>query len=200
MYFNVVELIDILFLSSLIHTLIVVAVIYLIYKLVLLKENEKLVAREVESEIKILLENTQNMISKNQTFSGNNVINFEVLKKIMYDAFVSNMVDMSSQISIIDEQNEVYNKPIYEKLRIFFIILGSITAVLIVLYNIGLYKKISYKYYFSELIISIIVAFGFIVLYEYLFVYQFVFKYVDYHIYDIFKNKLYFSDGTKVYI
>ena len=199
MYFNVVELIDILFSSSLIHTLIVVAIIYVIYKLVLVKENEKLVANEVKSEINLLLANMQNIFPQNRPFLNDNVINFQVLKKMMHDAFVSDMVDLSSQINIIDDQNEVYNKPIYEKLKLFFIILGSVTAGLIVLYNIGLYNKISYKYYFSELIISIIIAFGLIALYQYLFVYHFVFKYIDYHIYDIFKNKLYFSDGSKIY-
>ena len=136
----------------------------------IVKENEKLVANEVKSEINLLLANMQNIFPQNRPFLNDNVINFQVLKKMMHDAFVSDMVDLSSQINIIDDQNEVYNKPIYEKLKLFFIILGSVTAGLIVLYNIGLYNKISYKYYFSELIISIIIAFGLIALYQYLFV------------------------------
>jgi hypothetical protein len=199
MYFNIVELIDILFSSSLIHTLVVVAVIYFMYELILVKENENAVAKEVKYELDTIINNINTQIRSTPLISG--MIDINDVKKAIYDGVVPNMnnTSTSNQIQIINDKNESYNSPIYKKLKLFFIILGSITGGLILLYNIGFRKFISYKYFFTELILSIVIGFIFIMSYQSLFVYQFVLRYIDYHIYDVFKNNLYYSDGSKVY-
>jgi hypothetical protein len=199
MYFNIVELIDILFSSSLIHTLVVVGVIYFMYELILVKENENAVAKEVKYELDMIINNINTQIRSNPLISA--MIDINDVKKAIYDGVVPNMnnTSTSNQIQIINDKNAAYNSPIYKKLSIFFIILGSITGGLILLYNIGFRKFISYKYFFTELILSIVIGFIFIMSYQALFVYQFVLRYIDYHIYDVFKNNLYYSDGSKVY-
>jgi len=199
MYFNIVELIDILFSSSLIHTLVVVGVIYFMYEVILVKENENAVAKEVKYELDTIINNINTQIRSTPLISG--MIDINDVKKAIYDGVVPNMnnTSTSNQIQIINDKNASHNSPIYKKLKVFFIILGSITGGLILLYNIGFRKFISYKYFFTELILSIVIGFIFIMSYQSLFVYQFVLRYIDYHIYDVFKNNLYYSDGSKVY-
>jgi hypothetical protein len=197
MYSNIFELIYILFTSSLLHLIIVISIIYVVYKFILIKKNNDQISNEVISEVNIFIDvlysNIQQIPIISKYLSKSNI------KKILY-----NIIPSPSENDIIEEQkindeNDKQNKPYMNRLKIFFIIILSVFVGLFIIYNIFVYKKISYKFILIELITSLVLVFGLLALYEYLFAYLFIFKYTDYHIYNFFKNKILYSDNIKVY-
>jgi hypothetical protein len=197
MYSNIFELIYILFTSSLLHLIIVISIIYVVYKFILIKKNNDQISNEVISEVNIFIDvlysNIQQIPIISKYLSKSNI------KQILY-----NIIPSPSENDIIEEQkindeNDKQNKPYMNRLKIFFIIILSVFVGLFIIYNIFVYKKISYKFILIELITSLVLVFGLLALYEYLFAYLFIFKYTDYHIYNFFKNKILYSDNIKVY-
>jgi hypothetical protein len=191
MYTNIIELIDIIISSSLFNMLILMAIIYYIYEIVLFKENENVIANKAANAIDIFFNTLNQNISTKAPELGNFLTKAE-LKQLFN--FPSTSTATINQINQINQDNNNYNKPILNRLDNYFIIFGSITLGFFIIYNIVFYKKISYRPVLTEISLSTFISFGLIALYEYLFVYKFIFNYIDYHLYDFFKNKLFYLD------
>jgi hypothetical protein len=193
MYTNIIELIDVIISSSLFHMLIVVAIIYYIYETVIFKENENVIANEAANAIDVFFNTLNQNISAKVPMLGQFLTKAE-LKQLFASSFPSTSTATINQINQINQDNNDYNKPILNRLNNYFIIFGSITLGFVIIYNTVLYKKISYRHVLTEIFLSTFISFGLIALYEYLFVYKFIFNYIDYHLYDFFKNKLFYLD------
>ena len=190
MYSNLIENINLIISSSMFHMLIVVAVIYFIYEKVLLKENENVITNEAVNAIDVFFNNLTNNMSTIPIMGQ--LLSKSELKKMFGSSFPITSTATLAEIDKINQENIVYNKPILNRLNNYFIIFGSLTLGFIVIYNLGFYKKISYRHAFTEIFFSTLISFSLIALYEYLFVYKFVFKYIDYHLYNFFNNKLFY--------
>jgi hypothetical protein len=190
---NIYEFLYIIIGSSISHAILVISLVYFIYNLVILKENQKKIVIAFLDYMKPLTNKDENENNKNQNPTLAKILNLNIIEKINesikkdIDNEISHIKEKADQVA---ENNKIYNMKYTNAIAITLISMSIVFFGFLLFYYMKYNSSINFMDSITEIILTIVIAFILIISYEYLFATYFIFNYIDYNFDKIFTESI----------
>jgi len=201
MHHNIYEFLYIIISSAISHAILVIGIIYIVFHIVIINDNEDQIAKGFVDYLKTYIDIIKNNINNDPNIdkSVKDFINNDINKASLIK-YVPNITDdMKKKALDKKKENDNYNAKYFKMSKIILGIMTICLVLFLLLDYIGFREYINFLPSFSEIILSFFIASVSIIIYEYLFAYEFMYNYVDYNYDKIFTNKLVYVPDKKVY-
>lgn len=200
MHHNIYEFLYIIISSSISHALLVIGIVYLVFHIVIVNDNEDQIAKGFVDYLKTYIDITKNYINNDPDIDKsvkdliNNINKSELIK------YVPNISDNIKQKALENKTKNDESNTKYFKISKIILGIMTVSLVLFLLVDyIGFKDYINFLPAFSEISLSFFIAAISIIIYEYLFAYAFMYNYLDYQYDKLFTDKLRYVPDKRVY-
>ncbi len=200
-YQNIYEFLYIIISSSISHAILVIGIVYIIFHIVIIKENESQFAKGFIDYLDTYVDMINEYINNDIDIDSSTKKLFtKDINKSNLVQYIPDIPDDIKQKAIENQKNDDdFNKKYFNRSKIILTIM-SICLVSFLLFDyMGFREHIKFLPSFGEVILSFFIASVFIIVFEYLFAYKFMYNYLDYHYDKIFTEKLIYPTGENVY-
>ena len=198
---NIYEFLYVVISSSISHAILVIGIIYVIFHIVIIKDNEDQIAKGFIDYLRTYVDIVNQYVNNDPNIdkSVKDLINNDIDKSIFIKYVPDITDDIKQKAADKTKSNDEYNQKYFRRSKIILSVMTIILVLFLLIDYLGFRKYIKFLPAFGEISLSFLVASISIIIYEYLFAYAFMYNYLDYNYDKLFTEKLIYVPDKKVY-